>query len=239
MSFRNRERFKRLRTYCLLYLLLIIIASLFCSALQIDPGLWLFILTIPLYVLIFLCIASYEPDKSWIEKSENEANSILTKERDVKYCVSTPISVLRVYQDYCTITVSGKDVLQKGSKTFYYADLTSLQFREPDKNLNGFIQFEFPGAQSGSRIQNFLSENSFTFSVHVLPSMLEIYRFISQRIHEEKHSMRSVPGEHAPIVSTASHLAPLDELKKLKELLDLGAITQEEFDQKKKQLLGL
>ena len=30
-----------------------------------------------------------------------------------------------------------------------------------------------------------------------------------------------------------------DELKKFKELLDLGAITQEEFDAKKKELLGL
>lgn len=31
----------------------------------------------------------------------------------------------------------------------------------------------------------------------------------------------------------------LDELKKFKELLDMGAITQEEFEAKKKQLLGL
>ena len=36
-----------------------------------------------------------------------------------------------------------------------------------------------------------------------------------------------------PAVSSA------DELKKFKELLDMGVITQEEFDQKKKQLLGL
>jgi len=31
----------------------------------------------------------------------------------------------------------------------------------------------------------------------------------------------------------------LEDLKKLKELLDSGIITQEEFDVKKKQLLGL
>ena len=34
-------------------------------------------------------------------------------------------------------------------------------------------------------------------------------------------------------------LSPADELKKFKELLDLGIITQDEFDAKKKQLLGL
>ena len=31
----------------------------------------------------------------------------------------------------------------------------------------------------------------------------------------------------------------IDELKKYKELLDIGAITQEEFDMKKRQLIGL
>lgn len=34
-------------------------------------------------------------------------------------------------------------------------------------------------------------------------------------------------------------LSAADELKKFKELLDMGVITQEEFDAKKKQLLGL
>ena len=32
---------------------------------------------------------------------------------------------------------------------------------------------------------------------------------------------------------------PIEKVKKLKELLDLGVITEEEFDQKKKQLLNL
>lgn len=36
-----------------------------------------------------------------------------------------------------------------------------------------------------------------------------------------------------------SAISSADELKKFKELLDMGAITQEEFGQKKKQLLGL
>ncbi len=31
----------------------------------------------------------------------------------------------------------------------------------------------------------------------------------------------------------------IDELKKYKELLDMGAITQEEFNKKKKELLNL
>lgn len=38
-------------------------------------------------------------------------------------------------------------------------------------------------------------------------------------------------------VSTA--VSPMDEIKKLKELLDMGAVTQAEFDIKKKQLLNI
>ena len=47
-------------------------------------------------------------------------------------------------------------------------------------------------------------------------------------------------GEEAalPTATTATPSAA-DELKKFKELLDMGIITQEEFDAKKKQLLGL
>lgn len=42
--------------------------------------------------------------------------------------------------------------------------------------------------------------------------------------------------QEKPVISSASNA---DELKKYKELLDSGIITQEEFDKKKKQLLGL
>lgn len=44
-----------------------------------------------------------------------------------------------------------------------------------------------------------------------------------------------VPSER----QSESQLSPVDELRKCKELLDDGIITQEEFDAKKRQLLGL
>ena len=39
--------------------------------------------------------------------------------------------------------------------------------------------------------------------------------------------------------TNSAKITEADEIKKYKELLDSGAITQEEFDAKKKQLLGL
>lgn len=40
-------------------------------------------------------------------------------------------------------------------------------------------------------------------------------------------------------ISTTYHSVPAEELKKLKELLDMNIITQEEFEEKKKQLLDI
>lgn len=46
-------------------------------------------------------------------------------------------------------------------------------------------------------------------------------------------------SEKAALSAAAPANSAADELKKFKELLDMGIITQEEFDAKKKQLLGL
>ena len=42
-----------------------------------------------------------------------------------------------------------------------------------------------------------------------------------------------------PVSGTSASSLPVEELKKLKELLDIGVITQAEFDAKKKKLLGI
>ena len=57
------------------------------------------------------------------------------------------------------------------------------------------------------------------------------------------HSNNISEIEDGEVMQTNSTPIPAtsaaDELKKFKELLDMGIITQEEFDAKKKQLLGL
>lgn len=59
-------------------------------------------------------------------------------------------------------------------------------------------------------------------------------RSIRQLTEEEyKKAAAAAQAGHAPALSSA------EELKKFKELLDMGVISQEEFDAKKKQLLGL
>ena len=54
-----------------------------------------------------------------------------------------------------------------------------------------------------------------------------------------KRSSRIVPAVEKSATTIIQAASSADELKKYKELLDSGVITQEEFDAKKKQLMGL
>lgn len=63
----------------------------------------------------------------------------------------------------------------------------------------------------------------------------EIHKIMSELLMERQKNEAGTSSE--PVLNMNSSNA--DELKKFKELLDSGVITQEEFDTKKKQLLGL
>lgn len=60
----------------------------------------------------------------------------------------------------------------------------------------------------------------------------KIFEQISKALEQKN---KTIPNTNSKIDNSS----PLEEIKKLKELLDMGAITQEEFDAKKKELLGL
>ena len=79
---------------------------------------------------------------------------------------------------------------------------------------------------------NFFNENSFTFdtSVQSNEKMREVADYVRGRVNAIKNGATQ---------KQESQISVADEIKKFKELLDMGAITQEEFDAKKKQLLGL
>ena len=61
--------------------------------------------------------------------------------------------------------------------------------------------------------------------------------------HEKERRDRSGSGTDKPDAPasgpSANNMDPYEELKKLKKLLDMGIVTEEEFQLKKKQLLGL
>ena len=67
----------------------------------------------------------------------------------------------------------------------------------------------------------------------LLTNRNEVHEALSQQL--AAFQVQASSNDAAKVATTSS----ADELKKFKELLDAGVITQEEFDSKKKQLLGL
>ena len=78
-----------------------------------------------------------------------------------------------------------------------------------------------------------VSTSSGRISFRILKNANEIYQVISNLLIERQHEKSKNVVVAAPVSDEA------DQLKKYKELLDGGVISQEEFDKKKKQLLGL
>ena len=64
----------------------------------------------------------------------------------------------------------------------------------------------------------------------------EIHEAVSKLLMERQEKKSAEPTE---AVKTATNQSATEELKKYKELLDTGVITEEEFSAKKKQILGI
>jgi hypothetical protein len=75
--------------------------------------------------------------------------------------------------------------------------------------------------------------------VVVLPAADKLYIAISQFLSEFKDKWQK-GGQQSPTSQPASSLVSgAEEIFKYKQLLDAGIISQEEFDLKKKQILGI
>lgn len=142
--------------------------------------------------------------------------------------------ILKIYEDRCVLSVQKNFMsfltqnLLNGDKEFYYENLTSIQHKQASKWINGYIQFEYPGSHSSSN--DFNSENSFAF---------QLAKLDNEKVNQAVEYIRGKIKEARNPKATSAALSPAEELKKFKELLDIGVISQEEFDAKKKQLLGL
>ena len=146
---------------------------------------------------------------------------------------------LEVYDTYLILTFMATGSIlsniakggANGAKRINFADITSVQFKEPAGMSVGFIQFAFPGSgESKAGVIDAINDEN---SIPVQPSDLVLARQIVDYIETRRSEMR------APAVTVTQQVSVADEIKKFKELMDMGVITQEEFDAKKKQLLGL
>ena len=92
---------------------------------------------------------------------------------------------------------------------------------------------------SGSNINNMADTNKIPFcsGMFSYKRANEYTKSLYMDINAAMNKFQSAPQETSTVIQAP--LSSADELKKYKELLDAGIITQAEFDEKKKQLLGL
>lgn len=117
-----------------------------------------------------------------------------------------------------------------GTKTILMSSITSIQYKPGGAFMNGFLQFGVLGGRErvGGSFDAARDENSVVFPKDKNEKAEKIKAFIEKKIAE-----RSNPAQSAGAVSAA------DEILKLKQLPDAGIITADEFEAKKKQLLGV
>ena len=117
-----------------------------------------------------------------------------------------------------------------GDKIFPYEEISSVQFNEGGgwTGIMGYIEIIMPGSIETGRMQIGTSENAVLFKNKDAP----LFKAGLELIYELKEKKRT----QGNVVSQDS---AADEIKKFAKLRDEGIISEDEFNSKKKELLGL
>lgn len=122
----------------------------------------------------------------------------------------------------------------RGNKEILIKNITSIQFKQPGLLTNGFIQFAFSGSSEskGGVFDATKDENSIVFSKSELKNFERLKNIINEKRSSAKNTESLPPPTHqADDIYT--------QIEKLSALKEKGIITTEEFEIKKKQLLGI
>lgn len=120
----------------------------------------------------------------------------------------------------------------KREKTFPIRNISSVEVKKPGLATAGYIQLSIAGGQSlnssykltGGTFDAAQDENSVVFT--------------GSKSYEAALEIKSYIESYSEVIS-AKETSEADELIKFKKLLDDGVISQEEFETKKKQLIGI
>lgn len=139
--------------------------------------------------------------------------------------VVTPLKVVLKYGKFLG---SGK-----GEKEIRINNITSIQVKKPGM-MAGFIQFGFSGGseQKGRSVFDAAKDEN-TIMCNSKGQYEDFLK--AKELIEEYQTQSSNSGGNTYIQETSV----ADEIKKFASLRDEGLITEEEFNAKKKQLLGL
>lgn len=121
-------------------------------------------------------------------------------------------------------------------KQFYYEDITSATTEQNSNSddLSGFLLDTLVTAATKT-CNLIISVAGATHKIDTL-CKVEAERVVAV-YHQYRKALKQASAQPQVVVQQA--VDPIEQIKKLKELLDMGIITQEEFDAKKKSLLNL
>ena len=121
-----------------------------------------------------------------------------------------------------------------GEKTIPMSSIQSVQFKDATIAINGYIQFTVLGGieRRGGVTNAVNDENAVIFTYNHRTSAAKVRSIVESAIL----SRSSSPAQPAPASSAPISVA--DELLKFKQLLDMGVLSQSEFDEQKRKLLG-
>ena len=162
-----------------------------------------------------------------------------------------PATVRKQYAKYLSLELYTDRLVGKGSKngdvTYFFKNYMGVTWT-PASLATQFAQLVFLTHEnsgnfvSANNLNNIVDMNKIPFCSGMFSYATAneytkaLYMDIKVAIDNYKENESNAATSSA-VVQAA--LSPAEELKKFKELLDLGIISQEEFDTKKKQLLGL
>ena len=114
-------------------------------------------------------------------------------------------------------------------------EITGMEYKKAGSMVNGYLQFRT--AASGNTKQGgmfaVLETSDDPNTVHFVKKHNDVFAELKNKVEEIMDQMESNSGIGVQAPSAA------DELQKFSALLKDGLITQDEFEKKKKELLGL
>ncbi|WP_069592613.1 zinc-ribbon domain-containing protein [Methanosphaera sp. WGK6] len=169
-------------------------------------------------------------------KNKEEKHARKIQDKNALYYLNGREAELFAYEDYLEFDFT-EDYFKKitsrwgGVKKIYYHQINSIQKRDAGSLANGSLEFEVQGNVRGKqqRIGNF-NENLVHYYKKYEAEATALYEFVNQKIIESHKGVTQ-----AQVVKTED--GPLDKLKKSKELLDMGAISPDEYEMIKEKLL--
>lgn len=140
---------------------------------------------------------------------------------------------VELYED--KIIIKRKGVLTtlsqgfKGDKSIPISMITSVQFKKPGFWTTGYIQFGIQGSieSKGGLNAAVTDENTVIFTPKMLKDFTELKDYIENKITAKSTDKSSSSNSN------------IDDLEKLHDLYNRHIISEEEFNAKKKQILGI